>query len=359
MAWLRKLPLRKQLRKRADHHRYFLTVDEFRHEATCERMRVDRNGSQLAVLVIRLAPDRRSSADYAFLADVLSRRLRVTDTAGLLPDERIGVLLPDTSESGAWKVASDMCEVYEVGRHRPACEVYVYPDQRFELPGESEQPVEQPVTGHVSSNVLDAFLAQETPAWKRAIDIIGAAVGLVVTSPLIAIAGLAIKLTSPGPMFFAQEREGLAGRRFRMYKLRTMWANADHDKRELRPFSEQDGPAFKMTDDPRITAVGYWLRLTSLDELPQFWNVLVGHMSLVGPRPLPTDESLQCDRWQRRRLLVKPGMTCIWQVRGRSCVSFNEWIRMDLHYMRHRSLWFDLRLLMLTVPALFVQRGPR
>jgi lipopolysaccharide/colanic/teichoic acid biosynthesis glycosyltransferase len=144
-----------------------------------------------------------------------------------------------------------------------------------------------------------------------------------------------------------------------MHKLRTMHVNAEQRQQELRQYSEQDGPAFKMTDDPRTTWFGQWLRLFSLDEVPQLWNVMRGEMSLVGPRPLPTPESLACEAWQRQRLLVAPGMTCFWQVSGRNSVTFKEWMRMDLRYLRRRSLLCDARLLLSTGPSLFLHQGPR
>jgi lipopolysaccharide/colanic/teichoic acid biosynthesis glycosyltransferase len=138
-----------------------------------------------------------------------------------------------------------------------------------------------------------------------------------------------------------------------------MRMGADQDQSALREYSVQDGPAFKMANDPRTTWVGRVLRATSLDELPQFFNVLRGDMSLVGPRPLPIHESIQCTPWQRRRLSVVPGMTCIWQVSGRSRVSFEEWMRMDLEYVRRRSLLCDMSLLLSTAPSVVVSRGPR
>jgi lipopolysaccharide/colanic/teichoic acid biosynthesis glycosyltransferase len=182
---------------------------------------------------------------------------------------------------------------------------------------------------------------------------------LIALAPLLLLCVLAIKLTSRGPALYAQEREGLAGRRFRILKLRTMTVNAEEQQHALREHSVQDGPAFKMTEDPRTTWVGRWLRMTSMDELPQLWNVLRGEMSLVGPRPLPTKESLACTPWQRQRLWVAPGMTCIWQVSGRSTVTFEQWMRMDLQYLRRRSLFCDVGLLLTTGPALVLKRGPR
>jgi lipopolysaccharide/colanic/teichoic acid biosynthesis glycosyltransferase len=168
---------------------------------------------------------------------------------------------------------------------------------------------------------------------------------------------LAIKLTSRGPVFFKQYRSGHGGKPFALYKFRTMVINAEALKEELLPLNEQDGAAFKMKNDPRVTRLGRILRTTSLDELPQLWNILRGDMTLVGPRPLPCDETAACHGWQRRRLLVRPGLTCIWQVRGRGTVPFVEWIRMDLEYIRAQSLLHDLKLLVLTVPAVLLRRG--
>lgn len=336
----------------------FLDEKSFRFELSRERVRVDRNGSALAVLTIELPHDRSATKDFDFLGRLLLRRLRITDTVGFLSNRVVGVLLPDTSKSGAWKVASDICSVYPVGHDRPNCEVIVYPDEighRLEDGAEDEQPSVESGT----PNSIDALLAQATPRWKRTIDVIGASVGLLALAPVLLACALAVKLTSRGPAFYTQEREGIAGRRFRIYKLRTMHVNAEHQQQALREFSEQDGPAFKMTDDPRTTWIGRWLRLTSLDELPQLWNVLRGEMSLVGPRPLPTKESLACAPWQRQRLWVAPGMTCIWQVSGRSTVTFEQWMRMDLQYMRQRSLLCDLQLIVTTPPSLLLKRGPR
>ncbi len=168
---------------------------------------------------------------------------------------------------------------------------------------------------------------------------------------------VAVKLTSRGPVFYSQERDGWGGRVFTIYKFRSMVADADARKHEVAHLNHQDGPAFKIEDDPRMTWLGRLLRATSFDELPQIWNVLRGDMSLVGPRPLPCRESAACLTWQRRRLDVAPGLTCIWQICGRSRVSFDQWIRMDLEYIRRRSLLLDLKLLVQTVPAVLLGRG--
>jgi lipopolysaccharide/colanic/teichoic acid biosynthesis glycosyltransferase len=204
---------------------------------------------------------------------------------------------------------------------------------------------------------LEGLLARPMPLWKRTLDLFGAVTGLVVLAPLLAVIAAAIKLTSPGPVLFRQRRGGRAGEPFTILKFRTMTVDAEQRKAHLRGQNEQDGPAFKIKQDPRVTSLGRILRCTSLDELPQLWNVLRGDMSLVGPRPLPCDESAACSRWQRQRLDVTPGLTCIWQVRGRGRVSFAEWVRMDLRYIRSHSLVLDLLLLVLTVPAVLLRRG--
>lgn len=335
----------------------FLDEKRFRYELARERMRVDRNHSRLAVLTIELPADRATPEDYEFLGRLLLRRLRITDTIGFLTDRRVGVLLPDTPKSGAWKVADDICSVYPVGHDRPNCEVIVYPDEVHRREGAPQQDAispEKPVSAS-----LDTLLIQPIPVSKRAIDVLGATIGLVVASPLLLLIMAAIKLTSPGPAIYSQVREGLGGRRFKIYKLRTMRLNAEQLQHALREYSEQDGPAFKLGNDPRVTWIGRWLRRLSLDELPQLWNVLRGEMSLVGPRPLPVHESQECQPWQRQRLFVTPGLTCLWQVHGRNTVPFDEWMRMDLQYVRRRSLWCDLQLLLATVPAIVLQRGPR
>ncbi|MEQ8846245.1 sugar transferase [Botrimarina sp.] len=368
--------------RRAPEEPFFLSAKQFELAATGERMRVDRNGSVLSLLVIRLSPSKSSNADVRDLEARLAARLRLTDTAGWLRDGRLGLLLPDTPESGAWKVAADICDAYDAGADRPDCEVVLYPEGgRRRRPEASDQPAGETPTvagrpAHADSAAealaphddravvdgapgaaLDAVLAAPLPAWKRAFDIVGASIGLVVAAPVIVAAAVAVRLTSPGPSLFVQEREGLGGKRFRIYKLRTMRTDAERLKRQLRALNEQDGPAFKIADDPRVTPFGRLLRRTSLDELPQLWNVLRGDMSLVGPRPLPIDESLACQPWQRRRLHVTPGLTCTWQVYGRNVVPFDEWIRMDLDYARRRSPWLDLVLVARTCPSLLRLNG--
>ena len=196
-----------------------------------------------------------------------------------------------------------------------------------------------------------------TPWWKRGIDILGAGAGLLLLSPVFLFAAIAIKLSAKGPVFFRQIREGKDGRQFEILKFRTMVVDAEELQAALRDRSEQDGPAFKLTNDPRVTAVGRYLRKSCVDELPQLINVLVGDMSLVGPRPLPVAESKACTAWQRARLTVLPGLTCTWQAYGGRDVKFAEWMRMDLEYIEQRSFWFDLKLIFETACLALMHRG--
>jgi lipopolysaccharide/colanic/teichoic acid biosynthesis glycosyltransferase len=386
-----------------------LSAPEFQRRLKKERLRADRARSSFALLAMRPPDDEEPASAMAVLARRVVQRVRFSDDVGLLGDGRLGVFLPDTPAAGAWQVAEDVLDTYAHHAARPQCEVYVYPFGPLwddDLPEEADRQgreVEEPVLSgaslHGSSlegaivtgepalngsplatgrrhaparasalNVVESksatsvlpaerLLVARLPWWKRATDVLGAASACVVLSPLFILAALAIKLTSRGPVFFAQDRDGLGGRPFRMVKFRTMRVGADAHKHALRRHSEQDGPAFKMRNDPRLTWVGRLLRATSIDELPQLWNVLRGEMSLVGPRPLPCDESAACQRWQRRRLEVTPGLTCIWQVSGRNLVAFDEWMRMDLRYVDGRSLWLDFKLLLRTLPAVLSRKG--
>jgi lipopolysaccharide/colanic/teichoic acid biosynthesis glycosyltransferase len=206
---------------------------------------------------------------------------------------------------------------------------------------------------------VEELLAFPMPRWKRIIDIISAAALMILFSPIFALAALAIKLTSPGPAIYTQKRSGLGGKPFLIYKFRTMIVGAEKQQAELRKLNEQDGPAFKLTHDPRVTRVGHFLRKSSIDELPQLWNILRGEMSLVGPRPLPIAEQEGCEQWQRHRLNVTPGITCIWQVKGRSQVSFAEWVRMDVEYIRRRTILHDMVILFSTIPSVLLRKGAR
>jgi exopolysaccharide biosynthesis polyprenyl glycosylphosphotransferase len=196
---------------------------------------------------------------------------------------------------------------------------------------------------------------------KQVLDFVGAVLLLILLAVPFAVIALIIKFSSPGPVFFRQSRAGLNGRPFTMFKFRTMVTNAEQLKAELAAMNEMSGPVFKMSNDPRVTPVGRWLRKFSFDELPQLINVLRFEMSLVGPRPLPVDEVRRfSDLAHRRRLSVKPGLTCLWQISGRNNVSdFRDWVRLDLEYIDNWSLWLDLKILCRTVPIVLTGTGAK
>ena len=189
---------------------------------------------------------------------------------------------------------------------------------------------------------------------KRLIDIVGSLCGIILLSPLFLIVAILIKLEDPkGKVFFAQERNGRYPKTFKMYKFRSMVHNAEELLKDLMDRNEQTGPVFKINDDPRITKVGKFIRKTSIDELPQLFNVLKGDMSLVGPRPPIPHEVEQYNSYQMQRLAVNPGLTCIWQVSGRNNIGFDEWVEMDIEYIKTRNLWLDIKLIFKTVGVLF------
>jgi exopolysaccharide biosynthesis polyprenyl glycosylphosphotransferase len=194
---------------------------------------------------------------------------------------------------------------------------------------------------------------------KRLFDLLVSGTVLLLVSPVLAAVALAIKWESPGPVLFRQRRVGLNGREFDLFKFRSMHQDAEAQLAQLQVLNEASGPVFKMRNDPRVTRIGRLIRRTSLDEFPQFWNVLRGEMSIVGPRPPLPAEVQRYQRWQRRRLSVRPGITCTWQVSGRSEISFDRWMELDLEYIDNWSLVGDLRICFRTIPAVLTARGAR
>jgi exopolysaccharide biosynthesis polyprenyl glycosylphosphotransferase len=238
---------------------------------------------------------------------------------------------------------------------------------------------EQGITVRMLSNLFDLKLARSSAenwegdalvthttgrleGWpvvaKRMFDLVVSFSLLLLLSPLLVFTAVLIKLTSPGPVLFKQKRLGLNKRRFNIYKFRTMVVGAEQRMREVEHLNEVSGPVFKIKNDPRITPLGRFLRKTSIDELPQLLNVLLGDMSLVGPRPLPVrDYEGFNEDWQRRRFSVKPGITCLWQVQGRSSIAFEQWMQLDLQYIDKWSLWLDMQILVWTIPAILKGSG--
>lgn len=192
---------------------------------------------------------------------------------------------------------------------------------------------------------------------KRCFDVLGALTGLVIFAPLFLIIALAIRIEDNGCAFYKQDRNGLNGKVFCMYKFRSMCMNAEQMHQSLLEKNELDGPAFKLKNDPRVTKVGRFIRKTSLDELPQLVNILKGEMSFVGPRPLPTYEAEQCNDYQKQRLMVKPGLTCYWQCSGRNNISFDEWMELDLKYIEEAGFWTDFKIMCKTVISVISGEG--
>ncbi|WP_278600660.1 sugar transferase [Clostridium tertium] len=188
---------------------------------------------------------------------------------------------------------------------------------------------------------------------KRTLDFMGSFLGLVILSPILLIVAILIKLESKGPAIFSQSRIGLNGKEFKMYKFRSMVQNAEELKEKLAKENEMSGPMFKMKNDPRVTKVGKFIRKTSIDELPQLFNILKGDMTLVGPRPSLPREVEKFESWMLKRLEVKPGLTCYWQVSGRNNIDFYEWMKLDLKYVNDMSFWLDIKLIFKTVAVLF------
>lgn len=192
---------------------------------------------------------------------------------------------------------------------------------------------------------------------KRVIDLVGATFALILFSPLILLFAILVKLDSDGPVFYKAKRLGKGGKAFNFYKMRSMYTGAHRSRSSLMHLNQVEGPVFKLFNDPRITRVGRFMRKTSIDELPQLYNVLKGDMSLVGPRPPIPEEVEKYEPWQLRRLSLKPGITCLWQISGRSRLGFDEWMRLDMEYINNQSCWMDMRILLRTIPAVLMREG--
>jgi exopolysaccharide biosynthesis polyprenyl glycosylphosphotransferase len=292
----------------------------------------------------------------------------------------MGVAGDDTPADGRYPVLGGLSDVEAIARTHAVDEVIFAVDLRElgDIEGRLAALETQGTRARVALNVfplaaarpqlseldgipLLTFETAPSSPWllacKRALDIALATSLLVSAAPLLAAAAAGIRLTSPGPILFRQLRCGLNGRRFTLYKFRTMVADAETRRAELLHLNEMDGPVFKVTNDPRVTPWGRLLRKFSFDELPQLWNVLKGDMSLVGPRPPIPEEVSRYEPWQRRRLSMKPGLTCLWQIRGRNRVDFARWMELDLEYIDSWSLLLDLKILARTIPAVMTGRG--
>ncbi len=367
----------------------WLDEEEFRQQVRKERERSDRTGRPFSVLFVTLQEPR----DRRRMVRLASDHLRLLDDIGQVGDLRLGILLPETPIDGARTLEQRLLEGARQASIPCAIKSYAYgglcetPDLCGQVscsgncvgrgvprgtpllsdgdgapdPGNPAPAKESGPDGRLADTPSSIFrlLAPPIPWWKRVLDVLGASVLLVALSPVLALAAVAVRFSSPGPIIFRQQRVGLGGRVFWFYKFRSMYVDAEQRKKDLEHLNEAQGPVFKIARDPRITPVGRFLRVTSIDELPQLWNVLRGDMSLVGPRPPIPEEVRQYAPWHRRRLEVPGGLTCIWQVSGRCDIPFEDWMRMDLRYSRQQSLATDLALLWKTVGAVLSRRGAR
>jgi lipopolysaccharide/colanic/teichoic acid biosynthesis glycosyltransferase len=373
--WFDRLRKRPRSQTAAPFH-FLHPVDRFAELLETERLRADRSGDEFAVLVFRM--ETVDADSESLFANALRDRLRTTDHAGRFGHGRdpgrmlrgesiqgrdVAVILWNTGVEGAHRFAAAMRE--KCGESLPPYEIYLYPtDPPYFDDGEPAEHARKFVIRRDNLHAplpqvkpLETLFIKPLPAWKRALDVFGAACGLLVLSPLMLLTAVLVKLTSRGPVLFTQTRDGLGGRSFQILKFRTMTIGADAEKPALRADSEQDGPCFKMKDDPRVTPIGRYLRKSCIDELPQLWNVLKGEMTLVGPRPLDSREAREITGWGRRRMEVTPGLTCIWQVHGKSGVSFAEWMRMDIRYLAARTFLRDVKLILQTAVAVVLHKA--
>ncbi|EMI21124.1 Cps2E [Rhodopirellula maiorica SM1] len=379
---------------------WILTGREFDREIARERARTVRRNIPFCVLKIELCGGHRTTKNTRSLAKLVRRNVRMSDEKGHINRFTIGVLLVDTPEMGGRIVMDRLNGLLSTAHLKAEISLSVYDPQSFNNDDSDDSSAnggdpksggtkvrlhdKHPVgrdrrrfhddeligsgtrmaTPH-SSEAFDLMSTrvsnvsfQVDSIIKRTFDVTVASVGLLFAAPVIALAATVIKRDG-GPAFFLQSREGRDGVPFTIYKLRTMVVNAESQQAGLRDKSERDGPAFKMRNDPRVTRFGQLLRSTCVDELPQLWNVLRGDMSIVGPRPLPVSESRACQPWHRRRLDVRPGITCNWQVAKEKADTFDEWMRMDLAYVDNANLWKDVSLMAQTVGVPLRAKGSR
>jgi len=353
------------------------SVKRFRWILEMERARVDRTESQFSLVLFDTGISDNGVPQH--ISQILEARLRITDEAGWFDNRQVGVIMPDTDAQGAWRLAEHVCQSVFDDSRSPFCTVYTYPSDWFSEIFE-ENPSDDSFEPDIRSNdngknnnkkhstpldyryncrMLKRSLAPRNPFWKRGIDVLGAVVLLILFFPLFLMIGVLIKIVSPGPVFFKQKRVGYQGKFFDCLKFRTMTVNADTSMHEQYvcqlTCSETPMTKLDLEADARIIPLGNLLRITALDELPQLINVIRGEMSLIGPRPCLPYEARNYQIWQRKRFHAMPGLTGFWQVNGKNRTTFKEMIRMDIRYVKEMSLWMDMKILMGTIPAVFVQ----
>ena len=335
-----------------------------------EKARADRNSHGFSLVSFKVGPLDYGTDTTKYFIDQLKKQVRITDQIGWLDNYTIGVLLFNTPSEEASNFIEKIQRIYphkKFFKYSISC----YPEGKTDhsanektgefchhsIPVSASSHDHHSATDEQHALSLQPIFFNKTSIAKRLADIVLSILALIVLSPLLSIIAIAVKCTSKGPIFFRQKRAGLGGVPFTFLKFRTMQIDADKKKSELLSFNERTGPVFKMENDPRVTRLGIFLRQWSLDELPQFINVLMGDMSLVGPRPPSMDEVEEYESWHNYRLEVQPGMTCIWQVYARGEKSFENWVRLDIKYKREQSFLLDMKLLALTIPAVLSRRG--
>jgi lipopolysaccharide/colanic/teichoic acid biosynthesis glycosyltransferase len=361
------------------------TDREFASILNRERDRADRTGQEFSMVVYEVGTDHGKSDTARHLVSILKHRIRSTDEIGWLEEGRIGVVLPHTMPEGAWKFAANVRQAYDGSLTPPDCLVYVYPSEW--IPGANGGPTRKPragkrnpspeetgASGKLSSCLEGADNARPVeelgsqflcriPFWKRALDIVGTLLALILLMPLFLLVALLIKVVSPGPIFFRQERIGYLGRPFMLWKFRTMHVNnnADIHRKHISNAIESDTPITKLDDlnDNRIIPFGKFLRYSCLDELPQLFNVLRGDMSLIGPRPCMQFEADKFFQWQKKRFDTLPGMSGLWQVSGKNRTTFKEMLRLDIGYAKKRTFLLDAKIVLKTIPAIVDQVADR
>lgn len=338
---------------------------EFRALIDHERRRSDRTKEEFSVAVFDVGDVETDEMDkVCLLPDNLVGTSRLTDEVGWFDKNRIGVLLPDTTAKGAKHFTKYFSTTLSSALGTIVPKIYTYPSHYLESgpqKAHEEEASQVPLPSDLSRHKempdpllgLEPYLGVAIPGWKRAFDMVCSSTGLIVLSPLLMLVAIMIKIVSPGPVFFVQERVGYLGKHFGLLKFRTMKADTDTSVHEdyIRELMKTGESMKKLEHDPRIISCGNLLRKTGLDELPQLINVVRGQMSLVGPRPCLPVEFEGYLQWHKRRFYTAPGITGLWQVSGKNRLTFKEMIRRDITYEQKRSLGLDLKILFKTFPA--------
>ncbi len=329
------------------------TTEEFKALITYERLRSDRNGSVFSIIILDTSQKRDN--DLKKIINKISEIARTIDCIGWYEQDKIGILLPDTKEDGAIILGNKLESELNFIKENVHLDIYSYPDHW--LSNIDEKSKSKDAKNSSNKETIEHFFVGHVPLWKRALDISVSLLMLIIGSPLLILTSLYIKIVSPGPVFFSQNRIGYKGLPFKFYKFRSMHHDNNqsfHGKHSQSFIKCGDVPMEKLdSNDPRIIPGGKILRKACIDELPQLWNVLKGDMSLVGPRPCIPYEAEEYLRWHTHRYDTVPGLTGLWQVSGKNKLTFKQMIRLDIAYCRKMSLWNDVKIIFKTPLIIF------